>query len=443
MKVIEIEDVIPLSDGADHLAGASIEVPPTGAEREVWWIPISGWVLGREEPVTTVEVVHQHVELRSVPVAIERHDVAWSFPDNPQGSVAGFSLRVGGLSLPETFVLRLEAGFANGHRVPFALIRGRRASLPSAARDHLRPIAVTGLARCGSTLAMAMLAAHPEVVVGGGFPYASGPGAYWVHLLRVLSEPADTGASAHPDSYQHNTRWVGSHPLNDAPLTDTPEVQAWLGRDYVAQLADFCTGSADALYRRIAADHGRAAVRCWAERFEPGPLPRLLSESAGDARELLLVRDFRDMACSIVDFQRARSQLADGADEDDEAAERFVVSLAPAVARLVAYARERGDGLHVVRYEDLATEPRATLAGILEHLALDAGEALVDRLVEAATAERPELAAHRTSDDVQASIGRHLRELSGNAADAAEAAFAPALDFFGYERSAWAAQTSS
>ena len=437
MSLIEIEDVIPLAGGSEHLAGASVEVPARAAELDRWWIPISGWVLGRDAPVQTVEVVHQHVPLRSVPAGLERLDVGWSYPDVAHAANSGFNLRTAALGLPETFVLRLEAGFADGHRVPFALIRGRRRALSIAPATTLHPIAVTGLGRCGSTLAMAMLAGHPQVVAASGFPYAARPGAYWLQMLRVLSGPADSVGSAHPDTFEQNIHWVGSHPFNAAPLTDTPAAGEWLGCVYPEQLASFCAWSADALYQRVAADQGRTRARYWAEKHEPGAVPRLLSELDGDGRELLLVRDFRDMACSMLEFARRRGQAHGATDEE------FIVSLAPAVARLVAYASERGERAHVVRYEELVTEPRETLAGILAHLELDAGDALLDELVGSATAASPELTAHRTTPDAEASIGRHTEELSPEAAEAAEAAFGPALDTFGYQRSAWIAPARS
>ena len=435
MTLIEIDDIIPLPEAAEHLAGSSVERPTVGDGGELWSLGVSGWVLGRHEPVTSVDVVHQHVRVRSAPAGHDRPDVAGSYPEIPHATATGFNLRCGVLSLPPTFVLRLEAGFANGYRIPFALIRGRRQALTPAPAATLHGIAVTALDRSGSTPAMAMLAAHPEVVVGGGFPFGSRPASYWWHMLRVLGEPADHVGSAHPDTYQHDHHWLGAHPLAGEALTDTGEAEAFFGRDYIDRLAAFAAANADDLYGRIAAARGASRARFYAEKHEPGPIPRLLSEVDEGSREILVVRDLRDMACSMLAFGRRRGEVLAG---DEEASAEFLVSLAHPVARLVAYARERGEAAHIVRYEDLVTAPVTTLAGILSHVGISARPAVVERCVKAATTVTPELTAHRTSSEVATSIGRYRDEFSPALLEAADAAFGPALDEFGYDRSACA-----
>ena len=60
---------------------------------------------------------------------------------------------------------------------------------------------------------MKLLAAHPQVVVFRRFPYESAPAKYWLHILRVLSEPANMAESAHPDDFHNDLWWVGAQPL--------------------------------------------------------------------------------------------------------------------------------------------------------------------------------------------------------------------------------------
>jgi hypothetical protein len=217
-----------------------------------------------------------------------------------------------------------------------------------------------------------------------------------------------------------------------------PEVEAWFGREYVEQLAAFGQASAEQLYGRIATAQGAEHVRFYSEKHEPGPIARLLAEVDGGSRELLVVRDLRDMACSMLAFGRKRVGLPEhDGDGDEDATADFIVSLAPAVARLVAYVRERGEAAHVVRYEDLVTAPADTLAWMLSHIGVSAEAEVVEAAVDAATASTPELSAHRTSPDSAASIGRHADELSPALLQAADEAFGPALDLFGYERQAW------
>jgi hypothetical protein len=433
MELIEIEEVRVLTGSSDHLAGASVEIPGDGTRRNDWSILISGWVVGRSEPVISVEVVQQDIRVGSAGVELAREDVEAAHPGLPGAERAGFSLQIGGIWLPENFVLRLEAGFANGHRVPFALIRGRRGALPAApTSEGIQPITVAALPRSGATLVMQMLAAHPEVVVAGTHPYSARPGAYWAHMLRVLSSPAGWRESAHPDTFDADLNWVGRHPLNGPPLLDASEVAQWFGHEYVSQLAAFAARSASELYARVASSQGVGTARYYAEKGEPGAIPRLIANLHAGAREIVVVRDPRDMACSMLAF--AQRTGAGGSLSDEE----FVLSLVPALARLVAYASERGQSALVVRYEDLIASPSDTLGQILDHLGLRCGARELRAIAARSTTAAPELVAHRTSADAESSVGRHLRDMDQELLIAAEESFGPALDAFDYARTATA-----
>ena len=78
------------------------------------------------------------------------------------------------------------------------------------------------------------------------------------------------------------------------------------GSDHVADLATFAQQRIDAVYRQVAAlGDGRAEF--FAEKCLPeGNVPQLLRELYPDAREVFLVRDFRDMLCSIRAFNEKR-----------------------------------------------------------------------------------------------------------------------------------------
>jgi hypothetical protein len=433
MELIEIEEVTALTGTSDHVAGGSVEVPGAGTKRHDWWIPISGWVVGRNEPVISIEVVQQDIRVGSAAVEIAREDVAETHPGLPGGERAGFSLQIGGIWLPENFVLRLEAGFANGHRVPFALIRGRRAAIPAApANGEIQPVSVTALPRSGATLVMQMLAAHPEVVVASPHPYSARPGAYWTHMLRVLSAPADWRDSAHPDTFDADLNWVGRPPLNGPPLIDAPEVRRWFGQEYVSELAAFAARSTSELYARVASSQGISAPRFYAEKGEPGAIARLTAGLHPGGREIVVVRDFRDMACSMLAFAQKRGTAGSLSDE------QFVVSLVPALASLVAYVHERGEAALLIRYEDLIRSPARTLGQIVDHLGLQCSDRRRRAIAAEAAGPTQRLEAHRTSADPESSVDRYAEEMDGELLIAAEESFGPALDAFGYPRVATA-----
>src|SRR5437764_12685568 len=109
MELIEIEDVRTLDGSTDFLAGASVEVPAADSHCGEWWMQISGWVVGGYEAVVSVDVVQQDVRVASTAVEIARSDVDDAHAGLPGAERAGFSMRLGGVWLPESFGRRVEA----------------------------------------------------------------------------------------------------------------------------------------------------------------------------------------------------------------------------------------------------------------------------------------------------------------------------------------------
>ena len=102
--------------------------------------------------------------------------------------------------------------------------------------------------------------------------------------------------------------------------------------------------------------------------------------------------------------------------------------LATTIPRLARLARHAGSDTIVVRYEDLVRDPVAVRRALSDFLDLD----LLDHS-RAAAEVVPD--SHRTSSDPASSIGRWRNELTAEQIDACEAAFAPYMRHFDYERS--------
>ena len=80
----------------------------------------------------------------------------------------------------------------------------------------------------------------------------------------------------------------------------------WLGSENLRSVAAACQERIDAFYCRVARNEGRDA-RYFVEKRWPDPLvPRLTAELYPEGREIILVRDFRDMVCSILGFSEKR-----------------------------------------------------------------------------------------------------------------------------------------
>jgi len=161
-------------------------------------------------------------------------------------------------------------------------------------------------------------------------------------------------------------------------------------------------------------------------------VPDLLGEIYPGAREVVLVRDFRDMLCSVIAFNRRRGYEAFGrakAKSDEEYVETVLRSSAEWLKRRLD---EGGDSIHLVRYEDLIEKPEPTVAEMMGYLGLDSGEDAAAAVVERAEREAPTVDQHRTSEKVSASIGRWRRDLPPELVQVCADVLDPVLVQFGY-----------
>jgi hypothetical protein len=205
----------------------------------------------------------------------------------------------------------------------------------------------------------------------------------------------------------------------------------WLGRDAVFALADISRSRIDALYGEAAAQAGRKP-RYFAEKHTLRSA-MLTWELYPEAREVFLVRDFRDMVASILAFNRKRGVKGFGEANADGAVD-YVDRLSGWAHALVRSFERRSTRAHLVRYEDLVREPVATLTSLLSYLGIDASSAAVDQMRAALTTDMPQLAQHATTPDPGASIGRWRGDLGEELTRACERSFGEALAVFGYER---------
>jgi Sulfotransferase family len=409
--VAEITEVVRSWTESDRLREAGLELPAPGAARRVYDLELKGWALGRETPVAAVEVLAGERLLRRIPLG--GADARAAGPaGTPRGDGPGFRSRVGLVGLPLDFALSLDAVFADDSRAPLATVRGRRTPVRSGYEPALRPLLLTSVGRSGTTWLMRLLSAHPAIVAFRNYPYEVRTGRYWLHLLATLGQPADHADSAHPGTFDRQRGWVGANPYYPDMIERSDAVDAWFGRAYVDQLAAFCQRSIDETYRRVALLQGQPAPALFAEKHHPDHLPVLAWELYPGAREVFLVRDFRDVLASVTAFNDRRGYQAfrrDGFDSD----EAYVRGhLLPALSRVERSWAARSARAHLVRYEDLIAQPEPTLGALFAYLGLDHAPATVAAVLRRAGEDTPDLERHRTSDDPAASIGRWRRDLS-------------------------------
>ena len=441
LRAYEVVEVALRDPPPGELRGFGIDSPKRGGMGDSYTLQVDGWVVGRDSPAEMVELTYNDRVVRRTPVRGTRADVAADLGVGSETDCV-FHAAVGLVGLRLETTLGVRVVLEGGARIEAGSIAVRRAPLRTRYEPRLAPLLVTSLGRSGTTLLMKMLASHPEIVVLRRFPYESAPAKYWLHMLKVLTEPANLVDSAHPETFFSNFWWVGSNPFNDELVQRHAPLERSVGRAYVERLAVFCQQSIDDWYTTLARYQDQPAAVYFAEKhLWPNYLPVLTWELYPRTKEVFLVRDFRDMAVSAMGFDERRGGESRPPGTTDE--EYLRGPLRKMALDLRQSWRTRGDRGHLLRYEDLIRDGAASLRALFAYLEVDASQPTVDAVLEASAGETlalpgssqedSEVAVHRASADPEDSIGRWRRERDESFRTLVGEAFAEPLREFGYE----------
>jgi hypothetical protein len=344
-------------------------------------------------------------------------------------SNSGFQAQVGALRLPKSFEFVLAVVLADQERVPLAVIRGERADLGSPVSE-VDPVLINTIGRTGSSLVLRLLAEHPRILTYRPRSREVKLASYWADIFLALAEPRSYQQPI--SSMIRGTPWwlADARPF-DEKLDDDAELEQWLGSDHVERLADFCRDRITSFYGRLASEQDRP--RYFAEKCIP-KVPAyadILRHLYPGTREIILVRDFRDMLCSILAYNRRAGENLFGRENfgtDEDYVRGFVRDQ---VNFVHASWMERGERAHLLRYEDLLSDPTTTLDSLFSYLDLDWSPDLLEASLLSDRA-RSEQREHGTSADGENSIGRWRAELEPSLQRVCEESFGEALANFGY-----------
>lgn len=425
-------EISTLPDGEAGILEVRIARPVQGGRSNSTAIRVTGHIVAASAPIQRVDVVvHGHILASTAPHDASP-DAAIRFPGMPWADQCGFSLLVDTLILHRTFECVLRAILADGTVVNVASIRGKRQPLQVDYEPRLQPLIVNSFGRTGTTLLMRMLAAHPAVVVFDRPPFEIRGSKYWMHALRVLGTAAD-GRSQLGSAMQfhEDPRAAGGNPFYSSEFAAAPEVENWSGSTYLRDLTGFCQRSIDDWYLATAGAQHRptAPLIYFAEKHFPDLFPRLLRDLYTGAREVFLVRDFRDMIASMLAYNEKKGSGDFGRDrvESDDA---WLDYLYQNFAVLHAAWQDRGEPDSLIRYEDLIGEPDAVITRLLRQLDLESTSGTVSRLLDVAAS--PELRGHGSSQSPGTSIGRWRQDLSPEMGEKISQRFGDLLGKFGY-----------
>lgn len=330
-------------------------------------------------------------------------------------------------------------GFTHFFARPLALTRayhilvreaGTRARPPGAeftlqprairAAEELRPVMVTSAGRSGSTLLMRRLGNHPGIVIADQAPYEMKLATYYAKAFEVLTSPGNVERSVAPDKIYDDPFQLGLNPFQHHDFENVlPGRAAFFGfwRETAAPIvAGAFKDILVRFYLRLGAAQGKHTAQWFAEKTSLfDPIRGFVRAAFPTAREIVLVRDPRDVYCSYRSFWSATPGYA-------------VQVLRTMRDTLMRIRAEEGEDVLILRYEDLVSAGAASLAKVGAFLELDQPIPLQP------AAEAALFTGHGTAGSPERSIGRWRRDVPADELLAIDRDFGDMLDAFGYER---------
>jgi hypothetical protein len=374
---------------------------------------VAGWAADAEDPDRTVEVV----------VWIDGEVYETVRCENRRADLLQLGSYGDGLhGFKVTFPMTLDPAAAHMIEVRFqdsgaVVSNGSRMVQPAA--QSLTPIVLTAAGRSGTTLLMARLSAVPEICVAGSAPFEIRQLSYYAVAQRILSEGDTLENSTHPDRLDGAGSQVGHNPFFSPGYVPLLGGKARLD-EFLAQVVQPKTGLLfrdiiDRYYSAAALQLDKAGAKFFAEKSNNlDPRMRAFAYSIyPDLREIMLIRDPRDMVCSHKSYFSSSKEKAF---QQMSHMTRTILQMtsAPAHNRLI------------VKYEDLVLEPAETdrrIAGFLGvGLIGDGSRTLEEKIFQ----------RHATAESPAQSLGRWRREIEPDDQRLYNESWREYLERFGY-----------
>jgi Sulfotransferase family len=429
VEILDVKAVEPVDDRLRHF---SLSAPFPGAQQSAagpYAFDFEGWALGDEQRVASVDLTCDGLTMQRVMLNSRDPELRDKHAGTANQGVQGFYRRVNALRLTTEFELGIDALFEDKSRVAVGRLSGTRSQLPPGPDHELQPLMITTLGRSGSTAIINLLSSHPQVVAYRPTETETRVASYWVDAFTQLTEPSSYLRQLFPNDLRRGW-WLGDAGMTPR-LDEDPDTRQWLAATNVEELAVVARGRIESFYRHIASRVDRTGATYFVEKCQPRAglsAPAMLDELYPRAREVVLVRDFRDMICSMFSYKKGKAFAPRHGQTHEEHVERLGVS----ALSLYNNWHGRTNRAHLLRYEEWVRDPYPTVEALLDYLELDTGARSVEDMVGVLTESGRKLDYHRTTKEQGSSIGRWQRDLDDDQLELVERAFGPALEGFGY-----------
>ena len=416
------------SPNPQGISAFHIESHGTESRIRGFLLQLRGWIVGDLFPGKKIQLWDKSL---GSPICVSvmnesRPDVLAAYQLPIDTEPCGFQFSLNLLNLPAQTSLILQSESRDGNFTAFAELEIQRPILQPTWQCKRHPILVNSLGRSGSSLLMRLLCQHPEIIVQSPHPFESRLAKFYVNQLLQRYAEYLSGESNYPPG---NLQAVNMHWLHTELSQHEQLIKQYSQLDFNS-LADFVLQSIDRAYDL--ADDSEAtrkpSSRYYAEKSGSGHTARLMMELDPGGQEIFLVRVFRDMYCSMLQFSMHRQ--TDDFGWQAEHADDYMEIVAERVEQLRVSYENRVKKPHLLRYEDLLTRPPEVLRQLLADLDLTHNPNTISDMVNAMNNT---VEGHQTSKNAPASIGRWKNELNRKQKSRINMIFRKSLSTFGYE----------
>ncbi len=291
--------------------------------------------------------------------------------------------------------------------------------------EKVSPIKLLSLGRTGTTLFMNMLSAHPKIGVNNFFN-ESNISSYYLNNIKYTYPTIQRNNYTEGMANLENIKTIEDGNFIEFPFINN---DSWYNYLYPKKLTKFAKETIDDYYLNASSDD----ISYFAEKgVVHDPTLTLMNQLYKKPKYIFLIRDFRDMYASIINFNKKRGFKAFGM-ENYKTDEEYIESLGRYCNNSFINAYENlKDKSMLVKYEDLINNKSETLKLVFEYLEIDRSNSIIDDIHNRTGGKSKDEQKHMTTQDINKSIGRYQEILDSDTIKLLNKSFEKSLKYFGY-----------